>query len=394
MLHGHAIVLALALAGCRPDLDGPGDAGGPTPLDASTSTDAGASLEDARGPAPALDGGAPRSDAGRVDGAESDAAPIPDAGDAPDASAPDDCPSGRADCNADPGDGCEVALDSDEAHCGGCGMVCEAPGARTACRRGACVLTGCEGAYDDCDGVLDNGCETPLDTLADCGRCGRECAPAGAIGTCDDGVCRIEACDEGRADCDGMRANGCEVDLRSDVAHCGACRARCAFDHASAACDEGACSMVACRDGFADCNGDVADGCEVDVRTDEAHCGGCDAECAPPHAEPVCRAGGCAVRGCEAGRGDCDGDPANGCERSLDSLADCGGCGRACDLPNATERCDDGACALVACREGFADCNGEVADGCEAALLEDESHCGACGTSCAAGSICAEGECR
>ena len=34
-------------------------------------------------------------------------------------------------------------------------------------------------------------------------------------------------CATGRADCDGIRSNGCEVDLRSNVTHCGACRQEC-----------------------------------------------------------------------------------------------------------------------------------------------------------------------
>src|SRR6185437_7818198 len=34
------------------------------------------------------------------------------------------CPSGKADCDKDPGDGCEVSTDTDPNNCGGCGIVC------------------------------------------------------------------------------------------------------------------------------------------------------------------------------------------------------------------------------------------------------------------------------
>ena len=41
---------------------------------------------------------------------------------------------------------------------------------------------------------------------------------------------------------------------------------------------------------------------------------------------------------------------ADGCERPLDTLSDCGGCDATCDLANASESCDGGTCTLGACR--------------------------------------------
>ena len=93
-------------------------------------------------------------------------------------------------------------------------------------------------------------------------------------------------------------ANGCEANTLSDVAHCGACG-------------------VACDARFADCNGLAADGCEVDTRSDTAHCGACDATCSLTNGDAVCDDGACALDECEAGYSDCDGDPANGCEIDL-----------------------------------------------------------------------------
>jgi hypothetical protein len=55
----------------------------------------------------------------------------------------------------------------------------------------------------------------------------------------------------------------------------------------------------------------------------------------------------------------------NGCEQSLNTLADCGACDAACDLANATESCGTGTCEIASCTEGFANCDDSDATGCE-----------------------------
>ncbi|QSQ14199.1 hypothetical protein [Myxococcus landrumensis] len=71
---------------------------------------------------------------------------------------------------------------------------------------------------------------------------------------------------------------------------------------------------VGCDMGFADCDGNPANGCEKDLFSDEANCGACGTVCAgAPSAQAVCGAGTCGL-GCGVGRFDCDGNPANGCE--------------------------------------------------------------------------------
>jgi hypothetical protein len=89
---------------------------------------------------------------------------------------------------------------------------------------------------------------------------------------------------------------------------------------------------------------------------------------------------------CAAGTADCDGNAADGCEADLSSTASCGACGHVCSLPHAGAGCAAGACTLGACDEGWGDCDGNAANGCEAslALHAGSSNCGACGVSCPA----------
>lgn len=63
---------------------------------------------------------------------------------------------------------------------------------------------------------------------ANCGACGRACAAGvGTLTRCVNGVCLSDRCDARHADCNGRAADACEVDLRSDALHCGACENDC-----------------------------------------------------------------------------------------------------------------------------------------------------------------------
>jgi hypothetical protein len=55
--------------------------------------------------------------------------------------------------------------------------TCSLPNAVTACTNGMCAITSCVGGTADCDGIADNGCETPVITNANCGACGSACDP-------------------------------------------------------------------------------------------------------------------------------------------------------------------------------------------------------------------------
>ncbi len=90
-----------------------------------------------------------------------------------------------------------------------------------------------------------------------------------------------------------------------------------------------------------------------DTTSSVERCGSCDHACTGKHVRWACVASGCVANGCEPGRGDCNGDPSDGCEADLTSDPDnCGRCGApacasfVCDDANqcASNVCDQGVC--------------------------------------------------
>jgi hypothetical protein len=301
------------------------------------------------------------------------------------ACAVDRCTAPYADCNATPADGCEVDTSATLAHCGGCGMACAPANATGSCAAGACGVASCAGSFRDCDTSAANGCEVDTATsLAHCGGCGMGCAPANATGSCAAGACGVAGCAAGFADCDATATNGCEADTRTSLAHCGGCGMACAPANATGSCAAGACGVASCNAGFADCDASAGNGCEVDTTRDLANCGACGTACSPrTNATAACSAGACAYT-CSAGFADCDGDPSNGCEVALATdPAHCGTCPNRCAVANGTPACTAGACAVAACAAGFANCDGAVGNGCEADLANPAT-CGTCTNRCVA----------
>ncbi len=71
----------------------------------------------------------------------------------------------------------------------------------------------CNGADDDCNDVVDEGFD--LSSLAHCGACNQACAPPNtAEAACVEGACQVVACPDGFEDCDADPANGCEATPR------------------------------------------------------------------------------------------------------------------------------------------------------------------------------------
>lgn len=79
---------------------------------------------------------------------------------------------------------------------------------------------GCTPPAAECDGDQGTVCETRLDTDSDCGACDRACQPRGGQNRCVAGVTGFDCapvCDGDHADCDGDTANGCELDVPGDL---------------------------------------------------------------------------------------------------------------------------------------------------------------------------------
>lgn len=146
-----------------------------------------------------------------------------------------------------------------------------------------------------------------------------------------------------------------------------------------------------CSDTQKSCNGscvslfDPNAGCATAVCT----------PCAPAtNASPSCKAGGCSFQ-CSDGFSDCDGNPANGCEGKTSSdIANCGKCGDPCGTANTMNPalCMAGKCSFT-CQTGFGHCGVTNATGCETALDKDSLNCGVCGHSCLGGQ-CTAGKCE
>ncbi|MEZ4407922.1 MAG: hypothetical protein R3A52_15820 [Polyangiales bacterium] len=311
------------------------------------------------------------------------------------------CEAGRGDCDMNPANGCETNTAGDTMNCGACGRVCVIPHGTATCMMGRCGVGTCDPGYADCDGDPTNGCETDTRTsTVHCGGCGTRCSTVNGAPACVNGMCGVGRCNPGFADCDMNPANGCETVIETDPRNCGRCGNACPTPSGGAAvCSGGLCAVGSCPAGRADCDMNASNGCETDIST-TTNCGVCGRACpAPPNASAVCLAGTCGLGACNAGWADCDGNPANGCEVNIrTTVTSCGACGRVCNLPNATATCAAGSCAVGSCNAGWADCDGDAANGCETNIAGDATNCGRCGTRCAAptggSAACAAGVCQ
>ena len=220
------------------------------------------------------------------------------------------CDPGWGDCNNDGSDGCEANLHVDAKNCTACGMMCSIKNATAACSDG-CYLKACLFGYDDCNGDAKDGCETSV--VADpknCGGCGKACpVPAHTKVACLTGSCAVTSCDLGYSDCNNNPADGCEVATGTDVKNCGGCGVACGnglvcinssctcqncnIPGAMSKCINNQCVFDKCLGGFADCNNNTNDGCEINTGTDAKNCGACGSVC--PMGTPSCSNGACVV---------------------------------------------------------------------------------------------------
>jgi hypothetical protein len=156
------------------------------------------------------------------------------------------------------------------------------------------VVCACNPGLDNCDSDASNGCETSLDTISDCGSCGTSCSVANGAPACTSGACAIESCTSPYRDCANGYADGCETDVTISVIHCGVCGNACSSNNGTPSCTSGSCA-IACNNHWDNCDVDVANGCETDLKT-EQNCGGCGVVCAPGQ---LCKPGAGGIRSCQ-----------------------------------------------------------------------------------------------
>ena len=287
---------------------------------------------------------------------------------------------------------------SDVTNCGSCGHVCAPTNVRApACMAGSCGYDVCTAGFGDCDGDTTNGCETGTgNDLKNCGSCRNACmVPANATAACTAGTCAIGVCNVGFADCNKQVNDGCEVNTNIDLKNCGACGMACpALPNGQASCVAGKCGLASCIANFANCDNMPANGCEVNTTNDVKNCGSCGRMCAAAANQSVaCVASVCKTT-CNAGFGDCDGNPVNGCEVDLTrDPANCSACNSKCTLPNAVAGCAASACTVSSCSAGFGNCDNMPANGCEVNLNTTAAHCSKCGMACPNGQGCVMGAC-
>ncbi len=323
------------------------------------------------------------------------------------------CPDGFTTCPTSPF-ACDVNLKNDRNNCGACGVVCPTPprppgGIFTdpheaaisfACVDGRCVLA-CANAFAmDCDGLVDNGCETLPSDSNHCGACGNACLDPAKPCTRQPDQSWACGCPDGTTLC-GAQELGC-VSIEGNDYNCGACFNVCnpnGSGDASApppnayyGCAGTECGHLKCADGFGNCDGNTANGCESPLQTNE-NCGFCGNAC--PSGESCLFDKQMARYRCLCAPGltYCNGE----CVDLASDSANCGVCGNMCARSGTLAyvgTCSLGECEW-SCVAGTADCNGNSDDECEVNTMNDPQNCGGCGIVCdgIAGQACSGGRC-
>ncbi len=237
-----------------------------------------------------------------------------------------------------------------------------------------------------------NGAKDADETGKDCG--GATCAkcPGGegcvhakdcASGSCTNGLCDAAACD------DGMQG-GDETDVDCGGAACPKCAAGKAClsgdDCITGVCNNNTCKLAKT------CSNGAKDGAETDV-----DCGGTCDKCSDGKkcgAAGDCQSGMCNGGTCGPAASCMDGK-LNGSETDVDCGGGCAKCadGKTCkiaaDCTNAN--CSNGLC----CGTNLGNCDNNPANGCEAKLDSDAKNCGKCGMACGAGTpVCSTSKCQ
>jgi hypothetical protein len=181
-----------------------------------------------------------------------------------------------------------------------------------------CGMCNCPAGYADCDGQPQNGCETPINTVSDCGGCGMKCLAVGGTNSCVQsgaGWACEATCNATHANCDGNSANGCETDLTSP-ASCGSCAVKCVNPNGSTACVAAGVSETCkptCTPGWSACGAATA-GCTTPTSSDVNNCGACNRACSTNNVATLGCGGGVCAPTCKAPWSDCNQPAAPGAD--------------------------------------------------------------------------------
>jgi hypothetical protein len=292
------------------------------------------------------------------------------------------CPSGKHSCSGacvddlsplSCGVSCEPCptVKGGTAACDGTRRGITCPGTQSVCKD-SCVDKG-----SPCDGACPDG-QNPCTGLCVDGRslnfCGPSCTPcptsANGKASCDGQTCDLQ-CDAGFHKC----GSNCVSD--NDPQNCGSSCTKCSSNHRTPTCANQVCAG-ACAGGFADCDGDPANGCETDL-SKNGNCGACNTTCASGSS---CTGKRCVVdcvpKNCSAncgqtGRQECVNEVLQPC--SVKNLECCAGleCSK-CRTCNANGKCEGGCPSNQTCNTSNA-----CVPNC------DPECCGKSGTSCSNG---------
>jgi hypothetical protein len=285
--------------------------------------------------------------------------------------------------------GCQTAADCPKPDAGGAIDCCNH----------ICVDTDSDGkncgkCSNDCgnESCCTGKCSDLTMDLNNCGLCGNACAGKNATWGCSISMCKIMSCSQGFGDCNGSASDGCEATLATDPNNCGMCNMKCTVTNGVGSCANNTCGIGMCNAGFGNCDNNLMNGCETSTTGDVNNCGMCGTKCSYTNGVGACVASMCALAMCNNGFANCDNNLMNGCEAATASDPNnCGGCNMKCQAPNANTTCSASKCVITSCANGFKDCDMAEVDGCEIQTATDPNNCGNCGMKCAGANVMTNG---